>query len=108
MLELGIWCFKNSFKIVNDGLLAGALENFFHKLEMRRMDLIRLLRRLAGKNQIQRDLIALLHDWARAGRHFADVKMQHAGNVFEQLVGGGHELVGGVRVVRVCPKDDDV
>ena len=82
MLELGIWCFKNSFKIVNDGLRAGALENFFHKFKVLRMDLIRLLRRLAGENQVQRDLVALLHDGARAGRHFADVKLDHAGNIF--------------------------
>ena len=73
------------FKIVNDDFFAGALEDFFHELNVLRMDLIRLLGGLARENQIERHLITLVHDRARAGRHLADVKLQDAGNVFEIL-----------------------
>jgi hypothetical protein len=99
---------RNLFKIVDDRLLAGALENFFDKLDVLRVDLIGLLRRLAGKNQVQRDLISLIHDRAWTGRHFTDVKLNDAGNRLEIFVGTGDQFVGGVRQRRVGPEDDDV
>ena len=72
------------------------------------MDLIRLLRRLARENQVQRDLIALIHDGARAGCHLADVKLQHARNDLEIFVRAGDEFLGRVRLRGVSPKDDDM
>ena len=75
---------------------------------MLRMNLIRLLRRLIGKDKIERDLIRLIHDRARAGRHFADVKVQHAGNVFQIFVRAGDEFIRRVRLRRIRPKYYDV
>ena len=72
------------------------------------MDLIRLLGGLAGENQVQRDLIRLIHNRARAGRHFADVKVQQAGNGLEILVRTGDEFVRRVGLRRVGPENDDV
>jgi hypothetical protein len=43
-----------------------------------------------------------------AGRHFANVKLHHTGDVFEQLVRAGEQFVRGVRVGRVSPENNDV
>jgi hypothetical protein len=40
------------FEVVNDDLLARALEDAFHKLDVQRMDLIFVLRLFVGKYQI--------------------------------------------------------
>ena len=99
---------RNLFKIVDDGLLAGAFENFFDKFNVLRVDLIGLLRRLAGKNQVQRNLISLIHDRTRAGRHFTNMKLGEVGDRLEVLDGAVDQFIGGVRQRRVGPEDDDV
>jgi hypothetical protein len=43
-----------------------------------------------------------------AWRHFANVKLHHAGDVFEQFVRAGEEIVRGVRIGRVGSENDDV
>ena len=95
-------------KIVDDDFLAGGLENFLHELEVLRVDLICLLGLFAREHQIQRDLISLLHDRARAGRHFADMKLQHAGNGSQIFVRAGDQFIRRVGLRRVGPEDDDV
>ena len=101
-------CERRSLKIVDERLLAGTLENFFHKLDVLRVDLIGLFRRLTGENQVQRNLISLIHDRARTGGHFADVKLKDVGNCLEIFIGTGDQFVGGVRQRRIGPEDDDV
>ena len=46
------------------------------------MPRIIVLRFLVRKNEVQRDLVTLLDRRMMAWRHFADVKLQHAGDVF--------------------------
>ena len=95
-------------KIVDDDFLADALENFLHEFDVLRVDLIRLLGGFAGKNHVQRHLIGLVHDRPRAGRHLADVKLQHAGNVLEVLVGAGDQFIRRVGLRRIRPENNDV
>ena len=75
---------------------------------MLRMHLIIILRLLAGENGVERDLISLIHDRARAADHLADVKMGEAGNIFEKFISAGDDLIRGVRLGRVGPKNDNV
>ena len=75
---------------------------------MLRVDLVFLFGLFAGENQIQRDLISLVHNRARAGRHFADVKLQHAGNRLQLFIGTGNQFVRRVRLRRVGPENDDM
>jgi len=72
------------------------------------MRLIIVLRFLVRENEVQRDLVTLLDCRAMAWRHFAGVKLQHAGDVFEQFIRAGEEFVRGVRVHRVGSENDDV
>lgn len=97
-----------SLKIVNGRLRADAFENFFHKLKVLRMHLVGLLGRLAGEDNIQRDLVRLIHHGARAGRHLADVELKHAGDGLEILVCTGDEFVGSIGLRGVGPEDDNV
>src|SRR5438128_1386 len=69
-----------SLKIVDDAFDAVWFESFLDKLQVQRMDLVFILRFLIRKDQVQSDLIALLHHRAMTGRHFADVKAEHPGN----------------------------
>jgi hypothetical protein len=95
-------------KIADDDFLAGSLENIFHKLDVLRMDMIGLLSRLARKNQIEPDLISLIHDRAQTRRHLADVELNGAGDCLGLFQCAGNQFVGGVRTHQVGPEDDDV
>ena len=72
------------------------------------MHLIIVLRLLAGEDGVQRELIALINNRTRAARHFADVEMRDAGNVFQKLVRAGDDFLGGVGFGRVGPENDNV
>ena len=72
------------------------------------MDLVIVLRLFAGEHRIQRHLVALIHHRTVAAHHFADVKMDEAGDALEKLVGADDHLVGGLRLGRIGPKYDNV
>ena len=72
------------------------------------MRLIGLLRRLAREYEIQGYLIALVHNGPRTGRHLADMKLQHAGDIPEILVGAGDEFLDGVRLSWIGPENNNV
>ena len=76
-------------KIVNHNFFTNAFENFFDEINVERVHLVIVLRLLAGENQIQRNLIGLIHHRAMAAGHLADVKMQHAWDRFEILIRAG-------------------
>ena len=95
-------------EIVDHGLRAVRLERFLHELEMLRMHLICLFRLLVWEDQVQRNLITLLHDRSRAGGHFADMKLQHVRDVLEIFIRAGNDFISGVGFGRVGPKNDNV
>lgn len=96
------------FKIVNEDFLAEGLEDFGNEFEVRRMVLIRVLGLLGLENDVEGDLIRLIHNRAMAPDHFANVKMEDSRNAFQILVGAGEEFVGRVFDCRIRPKDDNV
>lgn len=78
------------------------------EFQVLRVDLIIVLRLLAGKDNVERDLIALVHDRPVAAGHFADVKVRDAGNALQEFVSAGDHRLGGFRFGRVGPKNDNV
>lgn len=72
------------------------------------MHLIIVLRLLVGEDEVQRDLIRLVHHRAVAADHFAHVEVQHAGDRREILLSAGNQLIGGLRVGGVGPENDNV
>jgi hypothetical protein len=87
-----------SFKIVNHDFLHQPLHIFFHKLGVLWMCLVSPFRLFVGESEIQRDLVTLLNHRTLAPHHFAGVKLQHAGNVFEQCIRPGKQFVRGAPV----------
>jgi hypothetical protein len=96
------------FKIVNQNFFRQSFHIFFHELQMRGMRLIIVLSFFGWKNEIKRDLIGLVHDGPVARDHFANVKLNDAGNRREQLIRAGNQFVRGVRGVAMSPKNYDV
>ena len=96
------------FEIVYDDFFADLFENGFDKLHVQRVGLIIVLRFLVWKNQIERHLVGLVDDRSMAGSHFADVKVEQTRDRFEELMYALDQLVGGVGIGRVRPKNDDV
>jgi hypothetical protein len=43
-----------------------------------------------------------------AGLHFANVKLHHPGDVFEQFIRAGEQFIRGFRVGMVGPENNDV
>ena len=95
-------------EVVNDGLLAAGLEDLFNKLQMERVNLVGLFRLLVGENEVQCDLVALVHDAALAGRHSADMKAQNALDRTKVAFRPGKQLLGGVRDFRAGPENDNM
>jgi hypothetical protein len=75
---------------------------------MLRMRLIFVFRVLVRENNVQRDLITLLHDGAIALHHFAGAKFNNARNVLEKLICRREQFIGRDKIVRVGPEDNDV
>jgi len=96
------------FEIVNDHFLAAPLENLLDKINVRRVVLVIVLRLFAWENQVQRHLIRLIDDGAMAGRHFSDVKIQHSRDRAQIFLGSGDKFIGGLRILRVGPKNYNV
>jgi hypothetical protein len=95
-------------EIVNGDLFADAFENLLNEINVQRMHLIIVLRLLGRENEIERDLIGLIHDGAMAANHFADVKLQHARNGLEILIGPGDQFFRRVGLRRIRPENDYV
>ncbi len=75
---------------------------------MRRVHLIFILRLFAGEYRVERPMLTLIPHRAMAARHFADLKMQQAGNGFQIFGRASHHRIRGFRFGRVRPEDDDV
>ncbi len=95
-------------EVVHDHAVAVGLEDFFHKLDVQRVILIGILRGLVLKDEVQADLIRLIHHVAMARRHLAAVIVQYAGAGLEVLLGAGEEFLGGIGHVGLGPENDDV
>src|SRR3954447_24400472 len=72
------------------------------------MRLIIVLRLLVSKDDVQCDMVALLHHWPGARHHAPDVKAHDTRHGFEPLVRAGDQFVSRVRLVRISPKDDNM
>ena len=97
-----------SLKIVNGDLFDVRFYVLRHKLEMLRMDLVIVLGLFAGEGGVQGDLITLVHDGARTARHFPDMELHDAGDVFEELIGAGHDFIRRIGISRVRPENDNM
>ena len=92
-------------EVVNDDFLADAFEDFLDEIDVHRVDLVFVLGFLVGENNVQSDLVALVHDRAFARSHFADVKAKDTGDGTEILFGPVQEFFGGIGLLGVGPKD---
>ena len=72
---------------------------------MHRVDLVFVLGFLVRENNVQSDLVALVHDRAFTGSHFADVKAKDTRDRAEILFGPVQEFLGGIGLLGVGPKD---
>ena len=97
-----------SFKIVNHNFLHQRFHIFLNEFQMLRMHLIILLSFLVRKDQIQSDLISLIHHRAPAGRHFANVKMEHARDRFKIFICADNQFIGSFCVGGISPENDNV
>lgn len=95
-------------EVVDDGFGAVGLEDLFDELEMQGMDLVDVLRFFGIESDIERDLIALLHDRAGARHHPAGVEKADSGNRAKVLFRAGNQLFGGIGVCGIGPENDDV
>ena len=75
---------------------------------MLRVGLVGVLGFLVRENQIECDLISLVHNRAVTGRHSADVEMKYTGNRLKVLIGAGDQLVGCGWYGGFSPKDNNV
>jgi hypothetical protein len=72
--------FAVSLEVVHDNFLADAFKDTFDELDVQGMDLVVVLGFFVGKNEVEGDLIRLIHYRAMAGNHFSDVKVERAGD----------------------------
>ena len=72
------------------------------------MRLVVVLSFLVRKDQVEGDLVGLVHHRAVARDHFPDVKVEDAGDGLEKLVGAGNEFIRGRGFVGLGPKNDNV
>ena len=98
-----------SFKIVNHNLFVQRLEDFFHEFDVQRMHLVIVLGFFIRENDVQRDLVGLIHYRAMAFRgHFAGMKVQRARNGPQIFFRAGEQLVGCLRIGGIGPEYNDV
>ena len=95
-------------KIIHDHAFTDALEDALDKFHVRWVHLVIVLRLFVFEDEIQRDLVGLVHDGAVARDHFADVEVEAAGNGFQILVGAGNQFIGGGGIGRIGPENDNV
>ena len=72
------------------------------------MGLVCLLCGLVGEDDVEGDLIGLVHDGAVAGNHAAGVELLDARDGAQEFFSGSDELRRGLGIGGVEPKDDDV
>lgn len=95
-------------EVVNDGAAAEGFEEFLYEFDVEGVELVGVLGWLVGEDEVEGDLIGLVHDGAVAGGHFAGVEVKRAGDGFEIFVHTLEESVGGGGIGGVGPKNDNV
>ena len=109
MLDDGIGSFlPGLLEVVNDHLLSDRFEDFLDELQMQRVHLVIVLRLFAGEHDIERDLIRLVHHWAMARYHLADMKMNDARDRRQILLRTRDEFVRGLGLGWGSPKNHDM
>lgn len=97
-----------SLEIVNHNLLNKHADAFLNELQVQRMHLIFVLCFLVCENQIEPDLIRLIHHWSVTRRHFTDVKLKHPGDRLQPFLRTGDDFIRSSRLRRIRPKNDNV
>ena len=95
-------------EIVNNAAGANFFENLLHKLNMKGVHLVIILRFLVSEDQIQPDLIRLIHNGSMTLHHPSNVDMLNARNRAQILFGSSNQFVRRLRIVRVGPKNHNV
>ena len=72
------------------------------------MHLIIVLRLFVFEDEIQGDLVGLVHDRAVAWNHFSDVEMERAWDRLQIFVCAGDQFIGGGGIGGIRPEDDNV
>ena len=75
---------------------------------MGRMDLVGVLSGFVGEHQVQGDLVGLVDDGAMAADHAADVVMECPWDAAKVLFCAGDQVIGGVGLRGIGPKNHDV
>lgn len=97
-----------SFEVVDGDFFHVRFYALGDEFEVLRVNLIIVLRLLAGEGGVQRDLIGLVHNGAGAADHLADVEKCEAGDGFKKFVGAGDDGIGGLGLRGVGPENDNV
>ena len=95
-------------KIVNHAFGAIRLEDRLDEFHMERMHLVVVLGLLGGEDQVQSDLVGLLHDRPMAGHHPADMKRLYPRDRFQQPLRSRQQCVRSPGLLLVSPEDDNV
>jgi hypothetical protein len=96
------------FEIVNHATLAHLLEGVFHELNVHRMYLIVIMRLLRIENQIERDLIRLIHHGPVALYHPSDMEALHSRNRPEVLLGTRDQFIGRLGILWISPENNNM
>ena len=104
---IGLWS-RLLGEVVNDDFFAEGFEDLLHKFDVGGMRLVIVLRFFVGEDEVERDLVRLVHDGSMAGDHPADVELEHAGDVAQILFRAGGQCVSGAGLSGIGPEDDDV
>ena len=75
---------------------------------MRGVGLVVVLGFLVGEDEVERDLVGLIDHRPLAGDHFAGVKMQNAGDRFQQFFHARQKLVCRLGMAGVGPENDNM
>ena len=84
------------------------LKDRVEEFMVRRVLLVGVFRVSVRKDDVEGDLVGLIHHGSMAGGHFAGVEMQNAGNWSQVFFHAGQQFVGGARVIGVGPEYDNV
>jgi hypothetical protein len=97
-----------SLKIIHHDFFHERLHALLDKFQMFWMSLINMFRVLVGKTDVQRNLVALLNHRPMTRHHFANVKRQHARNIFQKPIRAREHLIGSVGPGRIRPENNNM